>query len=68
VTLVDFSGEFSDQRGPFAPAAKRPGSRMIAAIIPFEGQMCFIKAVGPEQTIAAHSAKIEEFIQSAKRR
>ncbi|MBI3468441.1 MAG: hypothetical protein HY000_36020 [Planctomycetes bacterium] len=68
VTLVDLSGEFNDQRGPFAPATKRPGSRMFGAIIPVEGETYFIKAVGPEPTIAAHGEDLETFVQSGKRR
>lgn len=68
VTLVDLSGNFSDQRGPFAPAVERPGYRMIAAIVPVEGQLHFIKATGPEKTIAAHADKIHEFIRTVKRK
>lgn len=65
-TVVDFSGDFSDQRGPFAPAVQRPDYRMIAAIIPVEGQLFFIKATGPQKTIASHADKIHEFIRSVK--
>jgi hypothetical protein len=65
-TIVDFSGNFNDQRGPFAPAVQRPDYRMIAAIIPVNGQLHFIKATGPQKTIASHADKIHEFIRSAK--
>ena len=68
VTVVDLSGDFNEQRGPFAPAVKRPGYRMIAAIVPVEGQLHFIKATGPEKTIASHADKIHEFIRSVKRK
>ncbi len=68
VTVVDFLGDFSDQRGPFEPAVERPAYRMIAAIVPGDGQLHFIKATGPEKTIAAHADKIHEFIRSVKRR
>jgi hypothetical protein len=68
VTLVDLSGNFNDQRGPFAPAVERPGYRMIAAIVPVEGQLHFIKATGPEKTIASHADKIHEFIRTVKRK
>ncbi len=67
VTLVDLAGEFNDQRGPFAPAVKRSGYRMIAAIIPVEGELHFIKAVGPQKTIEANKEKIYTFIKSVKR-
>jgi len=66
VTIVDFSGDFNDQRGPFAPGEIRPNYRMIAAVVPINEQLHFIKATGPQKTIAAHSAAIHEFIRSAK--
>jgi len=66
VTLVDLSGKFNDQRGPFAPAVERPGYRMIAAIIPVNGQLHFIKATGPEKTIAVHADEIRQFVRSVK--
>lgn len=67
VTVVDLAGEFNDQAGPFAPAAKRSGYRMIAAIIPINGELHFIKAVGPEKTIAAHAEEIKAFVRSAQK-
>lgn len=67
VTAVDFSGDFNDQRGPFAPAVKRPDYRMIAAIIPVDDQLFFIKATGPRKTMAAHVDEIREFIRSVRR-
>jgi len=67
VTVVDFSGDFNDSRGPFAPAVKRPGYRMIAAIVPAEGRLHFIKATGPQKTMAAHADEIQKFIRSVKK-
>ena len=67
-TIVDYSGDFNDQRGPFAPAVKRPDYRMIAAIVPVEGRLFFIKATGPQNTIASHADKIHEFIRSVQRK
>jgi len=64
VAIIDFSGEFNDQRGPFAPATKRAGYRMIAAIIPVDGELHFVKAVGPEATIASHADRFRAFIDS----
>jgi hypothetical protein len=66
VTLVDFSGTFKDSRGPAAPAVDRPNYRMIAAIIPAKGQMVFVKATGPENTLQQQADKITEFVKSAK--
>lgn len=67
VTVVDFAGEFNDQPGPFAPAVKRSGYRMIAAIIPINGELHFVKAVGPQKTIEAHAEEIKAFIRSVQR-
>lgn len=66
VTLVDLSGDFNDQPGPFAPAVKRSGYRMIAAIIPIDGQLHFVKAVGPQKTMAARADEIKAFVRSLK--
>lgn len=65
-TMVDFSGDFNDQRGPFTPAVQRPGYRMIAAIIPVNGQLYFIKGTGPQKTMAAQADKIHEFVRSVQ--
>lgn len=64
ITVVDLSGDFNDSRGPFAPPVKRSDYRMIAAIIPGEGQSYFVKATGPKNSMAAYSNSIREFIRS----
>jgi hypothetical protein len=66
VTLVDFSGTFQDQRGPFAPAAESPGYRMLAAIADVDGQLYFIKAYGPAKTMAARADEFRTFVRSMK--
>lgn len=66
VTVVDFSGEFKDQRGPFAPATQKPGYRMLAAIIPAGGELHFVKAVGPAATMAKHADAFQAFIGSVQ--
>jgi hypothetical protein len=66
ITIVEYSGDFNDQRGPFAPATKRPGHRMIAAVIPVEGQLYFIKATGPKKTIESHADAIHSLIRSVR--
>jgi hypothetical protein len=66
VTLVDFSGTFNDQMGPFAPGAERPGYRMLGAIFDLGGQLYFIKAYGPAKTMAARAAEFRTFVQSLK--
>jgi hypothetical protein len=67
VTLVDLSGEYKDQKGPSAPAVKRPDYRMIGAIIPVGEQLHFVKAVGPKKTMERHADDIKAFIRSAKK-
>jgi hypothetical protein len=68
VTMVDLAGDFNDQRGPFAPATRQPSYRMFAAIIPVDEQLYFVKATGPQKTIAAHEGEIRQFILSVQRR
>jgi hypothetical protein len=64
--IVDMSGDFNDQRGPFGPGELRPDYRMIAAVIPVGDQLHFVKATGPQKTIASHATAIQQFIRSAK--
>ena len=66
VIVVDMSGEFADQRGPFAPPTKRAGYRMFAAIVPIGAQNHFIKATGPEKTIAQQQEALLAFVRSAQ--
>lgn len=68
ITLVDYSGTFTDSLGMFAPGPQRPGYRMLGAVIPLEGQFFFVKGYGPAQTIAAHAPRIRAFIQSLQPR
>jgi hypothetical protein len=66
VRLLDCAGTFNDQPGPFAPGVQRDGYRMIGAVIPTEGQLTFVKAYGPEKTIAQYEESIRTFLQSLK--
>jgi hypothetical protein len=67
VTLVDLSGTFNDQRGPFAPAVAHPGYRMMAAILDLEGQLAFVKAYAPAKTMAVHGQEFQKFVRSLSR-
>ncbi len=64
VTLVDFSGTYTDQRGMGGPAEKGKGYRMLGAILDVRGRLHFIKCYGPQKTIAAHSEEFRGFVQS----
>ncbi|MGE0757957.1 MAG: hypothetical protein AB7F89_10110 [Pirellulaceae bacterium] len=68
VTIVELSGVFRDQRGPFSGGAPQSGYRMYAAILPVGETMYFVKAVGPFATLGAHVDRIRSFIESARRR
>jgi len=67
VTVVDYQGEFTDMRGPFAPGAPKTGYRMLAAIIPLGERSYFLKATGPQDTMAAHMERFLEFVKSARK-
>lgn len=64
ITLVDYTGTYLDQRGPFAPAEKKQDYRMLGAVIPIEGKLYFVKAYGPKQTIATHADTFRDFLES----
>jgi hypothetical protein len=66
ITLVDFSGTFEDQRGPFAPAETHPDYRMLGAIFPIGDQLHFVKCYGPQKTIAANAEQFQAFVRSLK--
>jgi hypothetical protein len=40
---------------------------MVAAIVPVDGQLHFIKATGPQKTIASHADEIRQFIRTVQR-
>ena len=66
VTVVDFTGKYSDQAGPFAPGVEREGYRMLGAIIPVKGQLYFVKAYGPEKTMDAQGEAFRNFLKTLK--
>lgn len=64
LSVVDLSGTYNDQPGPFAAGVPREGYRMLAAIAPVDGQLHFIKAYGPAKTMAAHEAAFQAFLRT----
>lgn len=64
VTVVDFTGTYKDQPGPFAPAVDRAGYRMLAAIVPVGERLHFIKAYGPQKTMGDHEDAFHAFLQT----
>ncbi|MFI4876811.1 MAG: hypothetical protein ACIALR_15780 [Blastopirellula sp. JB062] len=65
VHLVDISGDFKDQRGPFARAELKKDYRMLGAIIQTEkaGQY-FIKFTGPKTTVAQNEKAFKAMVDS----
>jgi hypothetical protein len=67
VYLVDISGTFRDQRGPFSPAVERPNYRMLGAILETKDHgNLFLKLTGPAKTIEFQAKAFREFVESLK--
>ena len=65
VHLVDLSGTFRDQLGPFAPATMRDNYRMLGAIIVTEKMgRYFLKLYGPKATVAANEKAFLAVVES----
>ena len=64
VTLVDFSGTYTGQRGMMGGAEEGKGYRMLGAILDVGGRLHFVKCYGPQKTVDAHAAEFRSFIQS----
>ena len=64
VHVVDISGTYKDQAGPFAPAVERPKYRMLAAIVATDKGNFFLKFYGPERTMAKHEKAFTQMIDS----
>ncbi len=64
VTVVDFSGNYNEQQVMMGPVTKRPGYRMLAAIIEKAEGMLFVKGYGPANTMAAHADEFRGFVES----
>ncbi len=66
VHLVDISGTFKDQAGPFAPAVNRPGYRMLAAIVVTPQANFFLKFYGPQRTVADNAKAFKGVVEGLK--
>ena len=65
VTLFDLSGTFTSP--PFAGGGgSKPNSRMLAAIVNTDRGPYYVKAIGPEKTIAANVQAFEMFLASLR--
>ena len=45
---------------------ERPGFRMLGAVIPVKGELYFVKAYGPEKTMAAQTEAFQAFLKTLK--
>jgi hypothetical protein len=64
VTWVDATGTYD--AGGMSGGEPRPGSRMIAAVLETPRGPYFVKAVGPEKTMAARQAEVRAYVESVK--
>jgi len=64
VTWVHATGTYD--AGGMGGGEPRPGSRMIAAVLETSNGPYFIKAVGPEKTLAAREAEVRSYVESVR--
>jgi hypothetical protein len=68
IRFVDVSGAYTGRHGQTAPASIQADYQMMLAVIPIGDELHFVKAVGPQQTIAANVGAIHTFVGSVQRR
>jgi hypothetical protein len=70
VHLVDMSGTFKDQKGPFAPAVERPKYRMLGAIVTLKNSRAnyYVKFYGPQRTVAEQERAFTKMIEGLTRK
>ncbi len=67
VHLVDISGNFKDQRGPFSPVKLRADYRMLGAIIVTDKMgKYFVKLYGPKKAVAENERGFRDLVGSLK--
>ena len=67
VIVVDISGTYKDQAGPFAPATERENYRMVSGIVSVkDGGDYFIKMYGPAKTVEAQSEAFKKMMKEVK--
>src|SRR5215510_6692441 len=65
VTRLDLEGTYLASAGPMAPAAvKKPGYKLIGAIVEAPEGPVFFKLTGPAKTVAAAKADFEKLLSS----
>lgn len=66
VHVVDISGTYKDQAGPFAPAVSRANYRMLAAIVVTPEANFFLKFYGPQKTVAKNEKAFMSMVKGLK--
>jgi len=67
VIIVDVSGTYSASMGPMAGgASKKPGYRMLGAIVDTKVGAWFFKLTGPQNTVARWEESFTEFVNSLR--
>ena len=65
VAMIDVSGRYAPSQMPGMPASDSlDDARMLAAVVQAEGQVFYIRATGPAQTMAAHREGFKAFLSS----
>ena len=68
VTMVDLSGTYLASAGPMSPVKeKKPGYRLLGAIVEAPEGNVFFKFTGPAKTVAAGQPQFESLLKSIKR-
>ena len=64
VTLVDFSGTYKERQVGGGAVDRRPGYRMLGAILSKPDGLWFVKGYGPEKTMARHEEAFRAFVEA----
>jgi hypothetical protein len=66
ITLVDVTGHYAAPERPGSPTmVDAPDHRMLSAIVEGSGDAFFLKALGPEKTIAVWAKPFEDMLKAA---
>ncbi len=69
VHIIDLTGTYKDQRGPFAPAEVRESQRMLGAILVSEKLgSYFVKFTGAEKTVAAQEKAFKAMVEGLEKK
>ena len=68
VTTVDLSGDYLASAGPMSPVKeKKPGYRLLGAIVEAPQGSLFFKFTGPAKTVAASAQEFQSLLKSLRR-